>query len=647
MGVIQRRERIGSGPVAAVVGPGSRSGREFGWWAGLRERAVIDTLLSQASSGRGGALALVGEPGIGKTALLMYAREKAGLARVIAVTGDEATEGLPFAHLAVLEEALREFTATLGEQHQESLKVALREDFSGVPGQTSDRHAVGVALLELLAAAAGAEPLVLLIDGGQWIDASTAGALAFTFRRLVADPIAVVVAIREGEDSPLLNSSASSILIGGLEEWETQGLLGPDFDALVAAQLGQATGGNPLAMLNAAGSLSNEQLRGHERITAPIAVGRDLQEAFAARTTDLVEPVRLLMLIVAAEGPAELTLLSAASGRLGVETEPALEGAVSAGFLVMVGSQIQFRHPLMRSAVYHLASKADRQSAHRALAQGLRRGDDLARRAYHLAAATDEPHEGTAALVESAADLASHRFAYAEAARGYADAAALSPSPEDRFRRTVIAANAYFRAGDTAEALNLVDSALLATSDPRERADLLMTHMDVSIQAGRPYVNLVEIMTAAARDVRDLDPFRAAALLISASLPAMAMGRTDLMENAAREAAELVAGTPFAPTAEVILALARLTAGNESGVGQILAFATREHSNRAGAGDHHASRIGGHGAGLDRSGGGSNIVARTPRVKVSSRFDAGQSFPASDQSGLGELLRGRLVGGPG
>jgi DNA-binding CsgD family transcriptional regulator/tetratricopeptide (TPR) repeat protein len=523
----------------------------------------IEELIDDARSGRSATLVLVGEPGIGKTALISYAREHATGTRVIATSGHEATQGMPFGHLADLEAPLHAFMTTLSEQHRRVLEVALGRETSAAPPDVADRYAVGVALLELLVAAAASEPLVVLIDDAHWVDASTAGALAFAVRRLVADPIAIMFAIRAGEDTPMLHSAPSPQVVGGLKQWEAVELLGPDVDAGVAAELARTTNGNPLAMLNAAASLSDEQRRGRRGLTAPIAVGPYLEKAFAVRAAELAEPARLFMILLAAEGPAELSLLSAAASELGIEAAAALEMGTSAGLVVVVDSRVEFQHPLVRSAVYHQAGLDDRRSAHAALANVLRRGDDLDRRAFHLAAATSCPDEATASVVEAAANAASERRAYAEAGTGYTLAASLSPVPEDALRRTVYAANAHHRAGETRHALGIIERALETTGDPLVRADLLIRRMEFAVQTDRSIGDLSEVLTEAADQVVDLDPSRAVILLMTAAMPAMATGRGDLMEGAATRALELATGTPLADVTQVLRSLTRLYRGNE------------------------------------------------------------------------------------
>jgi DNA-binding CsgD family transcriptional regulator/tetratricopeptide (TPR) repeat protein len=528
------------------------------------ERAVIDNVLREAREGRGATLLIMGEPGIGKSALLTYALEKAGAARIVSTSGYEPTRTVPFGHLADLVEPLENYVAGLADSSRRVLKTALDEHQADQEADLIEGSSVGVALLELLAEAASQHPLVILVDDAQWLDPSTTAALAFATRRLDAEPIAFVVAVRQGETTPLAEAAAASLTLVGLEEWDVVDLLGPGVDAGVAGELTRATGGNPLALLHAAGTLSDERLQGLRGLEAPIAVGRMLEDTFGARVASLDEPTRLFMLLVAAQGPSEIGTLQAAAASLGIEPSGVQADAMSTGLLVETGTQIKYGHPLMRSAVYHQASLEDRRAVHSALAGVLRRDGDLSRRALHLVAAANGPDEPTAALVESSADAAARQFGFAEAGALYSQAAELSPRLEDKTRRTLAAARVYHLAGNTEPALALIDAAVATATDPAVLGDLLLTRMGLAVVGRRPIGDLGASLVAVAEQIVGVDPVKAALLQATAALPAMAIGRGDLMQTWAARALELAEGTPFAEIAQIVVWLSLLHAGRES-----------------------------------------------------------------------------------
>src|SRR5690348_6164272 len=212
-----------------------------------RERQAIERALAQARQGEAAALALVGEPGIGKTALLEFAAQRAEGMRRLAARGIESEAHIPFAALL---ELLRPALSLL-DQISEPQAAALEAALALRPGAAQERFAVGAAMLSLLAAHAEQAPVAVLVDDAQWLDGSSAQALLFAFRRLVADPIAVLVAVREGEPSLLDGADLPVLPIGGLTSDEAAVLvrgLAPE----AAWRLHGATAGNPLALLELA-----------------------------------------------------------------------------------------------------------------------------------------------------------------------------------------------------------------------------------------------------------------------------------------------------------------------------------------------------------------------------------------------------------
>ncbi len=204
------------------------------------ERQQIGQALARARSGTSATLALVGEPGIGKTALLGYAAEQAAGMQLLRARGIESEAQIPFGSLL---ELIRPALAMLG-QIPPPQAAALESALALRPGTAHDRFAVGAATLSLLAAYAEQAPVAVLVDDAQWLDGSSAQALLFAFRRLVADPIAVLVAVREGEPSLLDGADLPVLRIGGLTSDEAA-LLVHGLAPEAASRLHGATAGNP------------------------------------------------------------------------------------------------------------------------------------------------------------------------------------------------------------------------------------------------------------------------------------------------------------------------------------------------------------------------------------------------------------------
>jgi predicted ATPase len=211
------------------------------------ERDAIEKALARARSGSSATLALLGEPGIGKTALLDYAAERATGMRVLRARGIESEAQIPFGSLL---ELLRPALAML-DAIPEPQAVALEGALALRRGAAQERFAVGAATLSVLAAHAEQAPVAVLVDDAQWLDVSSAQALLFAFRRLVADPIAVFIAVREGEASLLDGADLPALRIRGLTSDEAAKLM-PGLAPETAALLHRATAGNPLALLELA-----------------------------------------------------------------------------------------------------------------------------------------------------------------------------------------------------------------------------------------------------------------------------------------------------------------------------------------------------------------------------------------------------------
>jgi len=349
------------------------------------ERLALDHLLGQARDGRSGVLAVVGEPGIGKSALLDYAAQSATGMRVLQARGIESEAEVPFAGLA---ELLRPVLGVL-EQIPAPQARALAGALALGPSTSRDRFAIGAATLSLLSACAEESPVAVLIDDAHLLDGSSAGALLFASRRLIADPIAVVLAVREGEPSLLDGADLRVLRVGGLSQPAAIELLASDHVSREAVErLHRATGGNPLALLELASDAGQIASQPY----GPVPISTSIAEAFLRRFGQLPETTRRLLVLTAASDGGESVLLARAGGALGLEIGE-LAGAEEAGLITINAAHVEFRHPLARSAVYAQASEAERREVHAALAGALP-DRDLDRRAWHLAAAAIGPDVG-------------------------------------------------------------------------------------------------------------------------------------------------------------------------------------------------------------------------------------------------------------
>jgi DNA-binding CsgD family transcriptional regulator len=427
------------------------------------EQRRIGALLDAAREGMSGALVLVGEPGIGKTALLEHAAAGAMGFQVLRACGVQSEAELPFAALLEVCRPILAALERLEPRQAESLRVA----FGLSDDQATTPFAIGAATLSLLAAAAEERPLLLLVDDAHWLDRASAEAFAFAVRRLHADAVAALFATRPGEGRPFSARQLPELELAGLDPTSAAELLAAlrgQLDPAEQAAVLALAHGNPLALLELPRDAVNTDPHAE-----PVRVGKRLERAFRARADSLPAPTRAALLIAAAASTGELGVLQKALARSGLSLDT-LEPAEAAGLLVLERGAFEFRHSLVRAALYHAADPADRRRAHAALAEALT-GDDHG--AWHLAAAAVGPDPQAATALEHAAETATRRSGFAAAAAAYERAARLSVPGEDRLRRLSAAADAAWLAGRTANALSLIEEALAHTGDEPRRGELL------------------------------------------------------------------------------------------------------------------------------------------------------------------------------
>jgi DNA-binding CsgD family transcriptional regulator len=496
------------------------------------ERLALDRLLAEAAGGTSGVLGLVGEPGIGKTALLDYAAGQARDMRVLRARGVESEAEVPFAGLA---ELLRPALAALDRVPAPQAAALAGALALGPAPAAQDRFAVGAATLSLLSAFAEERPLVLLVDDAHLLDGSSAEALLFASRRLLADSIALVLAVREGEPSLLDGADLRVIHVTGLDRPSAAQLLGKVVAGDAVDYAHRATGGNPLALLE----LAPDAARLVEAPDGPVPLSARIAAAFGRRFEALPEDTRRALLLAAAAGPADVALLGRAADELGVDLD-ALGAAEEEGLVSTDAGRLEFSHPLARSAVYAEAPVQERRAAHAALAGALP-DRDVDRRAWHLAAASVGPSGEAAAALEHAGERARDRSAYSVAAAAFARGAHLAPADETRARLLYEAASAGWLAGSAERTLALLDEARRHATEPEllARLDQLAGH--VAMRRG-PIMDGYALAVSAAERVAGSDPELAVVMLAEAVHGAFYAGETRAMVAAAERATELAAG---------------------------------------------------------------------------------------------------------
>ncbi|WP_156757300.1 ATP-binding protein [Actinokineospora pegani] len=426
------------------------------------ETAALDGLLDRAAGGAGSALVLWGDPGIGKTALIEYVVEAASEATVLRCRGTRMEAGLAFATLHELLWPVVDRLETLPAPQAAALRGAL-----GMSLDPANRFLIGAAVLSLVSGLARERPVLVVVDDAQWIDEATAHCLGFVARRVRTDPVVVLLT---GHERPATGpwEGLPALQVAGLADVDARRLVAavvPDADEALVDQAVRAAGGNPLA-LQELPTLDRETSGDSPLLPSggPVPVGPRLLRAFCVRVEALKPPTRALLLLAAAEDRGDRHVVHRAGAGWGVDTA-AWDEALHSGLIRASGARLEFRHPLIRAAVYDGAPFLERQAAHRALAAALP-ADATAERAWHLAAAAEGPDEDVATLLEQAAEQCLQRSAGPMAARTLRRAAELSPELPAAGRRLAAAARAAWGAGDAEAARQLLEDAERLCGEP-------------------------------------------------------------------------------------------------------------------------------------------------------------------------------------
>jgi DNA-binding CsgD family transcriptional regulator len=446
-----------------------------------REVAAIDRLLAASAAGEGSSLVLRGEAGTGKTALLTHAAVRGDGRRVLRTTGVEVESDLAFGGLYGL---LRPIVGKLGEL-PEMQAAALSGALGLAPSPGSDRLLISAGTLSLLAAAADDGPLLCLVDDAQFLDVASAEALVFSARRLVAEPVAMLFAVREGTARVFEAPGVAELVVEGLGTEAAAQLLAesaPEATDPVREWLLAEAAGNPLALLELPSGLSAAQLEGRAVLPETTPLSSRLRTAFLERIDRLPLETRTVLLIAAVDDSGELPAVVGAAGEAGLGAD-ALDPAERVGLLRLVDGRIVFRHPLVRSALLESAPDSRRRAAHAALAAALSGDEHVDRRAWHQALATLTADEDVAAALEASARRYQARAGHASAATAFARAAELSADEGGRVGRLAAAAEAAWAAGQPERARGLIARALPLTTG-QARAELLYLRGVIEARTG-------------------------------------------------------------------------------------------------------------------------------------------------------------------
>ena len=531
---------------------------------------MLDRLLERVRAGESSVVVVRGEAGVGKTALLDYVVEGASGVRIARAAGVESEMELAFAGLHQLLAPMLDGEDQLPAPQRDALARAIGLKV----GEAPDRFLVGLAVLGLLAQAAERQPVICLVDDAQWLDRASAQALAFVAHRVLAESVALVFAVREPSEEQELGG-LPELVVAGLSDHDARMLLdsaiqGP-LDAGVRDRILAETRGNPLALLELPRGLTPAELAGGLGLPEVMPVASRIEESFLRRVRSLPVDAQRLLLVAAAEPVGDVALLWRAADRLGIGSEAAVP-AEAAG-LIALGARVRFHHPLVRSAVHRAATFADRQEAHRALAEATDPDVDPDRQAWHRANAAVGPDEAVASDLERSAGRVQARGGFAAAAAFLERATELTADPSWRAARAIAAAQAKLDAAapDRAQELLAIAQRAPLGDLQRARVDVLRGHVAFARnRAGDASL----LMLAAAKRLEPLDAALARETYLEAFGAAMFAGRLSgavgvrEVADSARAAARAGSAGQSPRPLDLLLAglVTRFTAGYSAGV---------------------------------------------------------------------------------
>ncbi|MBO0651373.1 AAA family ATPase [Streptomyces triculaminicus] len=526
------------------------------------ELDALGSFLTDIRSGSGRALVLRGEPGAGKSTLLRYAAAHAAPARVLTATGAEPESGMAFAALHQLLRPVVGLADALPDAQRDAVRAALG---LAEPAAAQDRFLVSAGVLSLLTEAAATDGLLCVVDDFQWVDQASADALLFAARRFDGDGVGLLIGTRDVAAARQALRALPARDLGGVDAEGAREVLaaraGITPEPTVVELVTTATGGNPLALHEAAGLLTAEQLTGRAPLPDPLPVGHGVAGIYGEQIARLPEDTRTALLAAALAGRGDPRLIRAAATRLGADPD-ALYAAEAAGIVDLLSAEVRFRHPLIRAAVHAGATPAARRAAHRHLAALLEEADDRDRAARHRAEAATGPDEDVAAALAAAGERARARGGYADAAHTLARAAELTPDPGSKARRLKDTAAAAWLGGHPGRAQTALAAARDLAREPVLLAELAQIGGRFELSSGNAAEALRAFLAAAERaaahttetdgshEQGDAATRRVVlALLADAAEAAAAIGDTEAAVRIGRQAVDLTGptGSPLVP----------------------------------------------------------------------------------------------------
>ncbi len=509
-------------------------------------------MLDLVRDGFSSALVLRGDHGVGKTTLVDYAIRAAAGFRICTVVGTESEIGFAY---GAAHQLLIPFLGLIGDlpvPQRQALNVA----FGLQAGPPPDPFLVALACLTLMWSGAETHPVLCAIDDAHWIDAESALVLAVVARRLYADRVGMIVAMKN-DDEPAAFEQLPTIEVGGLPDEAAADLLqsvaAARLDPLLVNRVLTDTGRNPLALIEIGSSFTIEELAERVYRPEPMPVGRQLQLRYARRVSSLPAEARQFVLLIAADGSGDRGRVRQAAAAVDIDADVAEASAEAADLVEFSGNFVFFRHPIIRAAIYNGASDADRRRAHRLLSEVSGSGDDADRRLWHRAAAAAEPREDVAADLQIAAERAGRRGAWATAAGLMWRSIELTPDDSSRARREVTLAEAELVTGHPGIAEHIAAAAWPRLPDDGIRGRAQVLNGEALFAQGRDS-EAADVLADASAALALSDPAAATDALLSAVNAAMWAGSTETVRIASRSVPPRRRGGSASRVSDLLLA---------------------------------------------------------------------------------------------
>jgi DNA-binding CsgD family transcriptional regulator len=484
------------------------------------ECATVEHLLTQARGGRSNALLIHGEAGIGKSALMAYARTRSDGMTALSVTGNEFDTDVSYA--GIFDILRPRFDAI--DRLPVAQRDALRSAFAMSSPTGGNRFTVAIGVLGLLSHLASDGPVLVTVDDAQWLDAASADAIGFVARRIAAEGIVLLIAERTTSITATRYGRIPTLAVSSLDEISVGELLSRSGGTQKNVELiRRLTAGNPLAILEYArndaddgdASLSDE---------SPVPTNARMRAAFLSQAAHLPESCRQALVYVAAAGLNDMSVLRTVLVSNNLDLSD-LEAAESSDLVHVEAGQILFRHPLVRSAIYHNASPTERRRVHLSFADalGTQAAPALAeRRITHLTMAGAIPDELLAGEMETVGSSAAARGGYAAAARMLERAAQLSTNTDNRARRYLLAATSALAAGRLTDLNRLMEATFKWATDHTTRVAASHLAYRAALWQGMP--DTVRRHLAIVPPASQSDSVDAAVMSAEAALAALILG---------------------------------------------------------------------------------------------------------------------------